>query len=265
MCGRYAMAQSQEEIVAFFNLTSNENAPTLPLNWNVAPTNEIYIVKDLGKDFVRDIAKDSGKDPASNHDGNQSPHHRALATASWGIIAPWQKSIADARASQSHAINARSESIHEKPTFRNAFRTSRCLIPVTGYYEWATSLGQYPPKQPFYISHRDGEPLSIAGIWSSWRSESGQVLESAAIITREAVGELATIRSRMPVIMPRDRWDPWLDRSNRDITELIALMDNPSPDAGLHPRPVAPRVNLVANNGPSLIEEISLGEPETLF
>jgi putative SOS response-associated peptidase YedK len=230
------MAQSPEEIVAFFNLTEDDSNPTLPLNWNVAPTNEIYIVRD-----------------------------RSLKSASWGLIAPWQKSIADARASQSHAINARSESIHEKPTFRNVFRTSRCLIPVTGYYEWATALGEYPPKQPFYITSESGAPLSVAGIWSSWTSENGEVIESAAIITREAVGELATIHSRMPIFMPEDRWDFWLDRENREIESLRAAMEVPEPDAGVFARPVSSRVNLVANNGPELIAPIELGSPQTLF
>ena len=237
------MAQSQEEIVAFFNLVENDSNPTLPLNWNIAPTNEIYIIKDRDRES----------------------HQRVLDSASWGLIAPWQKNFAEARAGQSHAINARSESIHEKPTFRDAFRTSRCLIPATGYYEWATSLGKYSPKQPFYISHTDGAPLSIAGIWSTWRSESGEEIQSASIITREAVGELATIHSRMPVFMPRERWQEWLDPMQRDINQLQALMQNPEPAAGLVTRPVSPRVNLVANNGPSIIEEIELGEPETLF
>jgi putative SOS response-associated peptidase YedK len=243
MCGRYAMAQSQEEIVAYFNLVENDSNPTLPLNWNVAPTNEIYVVKDRDRES----------------------HQQVLDTASWGLIAPWQKNFADARAGQSHAINARSESIHEKPTFRDAFRTSRCLIPATGYYEWATSLGKYSPKQPFYITSESGSPLSIAGIWSSWRSESGEEIQSASIITREAVGELATIHSRMPVFMPPDRWKEWLDPNNREITHLQSLMANDEPAAGLITRPVSPRVNVVANNGPGIIEEIELGEPETLF
>lgn len=231
------MAQSQEEIVAFFNLTENDSNPTLPLNWNIAPTNEIYIVKN----------------------------EKRLETASWGLIAPWQKNSAEARAGQSHAINARSESIHEKPTFRDAFRTSRCLIPATGYYEWATSLGKYPPKQPFYITNKNSEPLSIAGICSTWTSEKGQVIQSASIITREAVGELATIHSRMPVFMSRDRWDEWLDPRNREIHQLQALMQSENPTAGLTTRPVSPRVNVVANNGPEIIAEYDLGEPETLF
>ena len=237
------MAQSAEEIVAFFNLVENDSNPTLPLNWNVAPTNDIYIVKNRDRESA----------------------DRKLDTASWGLIAPWQKNFIEARAGQSHAINARSESIHEKPTFRDAFRTSRCLIPVTGYYEWATSLGKYPPKQPFYITSETGNPLSIAGIFSTWRRESGQEIQSASIITQEAVGELATIHSRMPVFMTRDRWDEWLDPMNREIHQLQDLMKSENPTHGLITRPVSPRVNLVANNGPEIIGEYELGEPETLF
>lgn len=241
MCGRYAMATGTEEIVEFFNLDNDADAPSLPHNWNVAPTNEIYIIKE------------------------KSQFRAELTTASWGMIAPWQKNLTDARNSQSHAINARSESIHEKPTFRDAFRRTRCLIPVTGYYEWATALGDYPPKQPFYITSENGAPLSIAGIWSSWKSENGQVIESASIITREAVSTLVDIHSRMPVMMTPEKWSAWLDSSNRDIESLRALMQSPSPAAGLVARPVSSRVNLVANNGAGLIEEIELGSPETLF
>jgi len=241
MCGRYAQAQGMDEIIERFDLDASLVDKSLPLNWNIAPTNEIYIIRD-------------------NQQG------RILDSASWGLIAPWQKNFTEARNSQSHAINARSESIHEKPTFRQAFRTTRCLIPATGYYEWATSLGKYPPKQPFYISSAvDNTSLSIAGIWSTWKNENGNEIQSAAIITREAVGELATIHSRMPVFMPSDRWDTWLDPQNREIETLIALMDFPDPAHGLVTRPVAPRVNLVANNGPELIDPFELGEAQTLF
>jgi putative SOS response-associated peptidase YedK len=241
MCGRYAQAQEMDEIIERFDLDASLVDKSLPLNWNIAPTNEIYIIRD-------------------NQQG------RILDSASWGLIAPWHKNFIEARNSQSHAINARSESIHEKPTFRQAFRTTRCLIPATGYYEWATSLGKYPPKQPFYIcSAAENTSLSIAGIWSTWKNESGKEIQSAAIITREAVGELATIHSRMPVFMPSDRWDTWLDPQNREIETLIALMNIPDPARGLVTRPVAPRVNLVANNGPELIDPFELGEAQTLF
>ena len=241
MCGRYAQAQGMDEIIERFDLDSSLVDKSLPLNWNIAPTNEIYIIRD-------------------NESG------RVLDSASWGMIAPWQKNFTEARNSQSHAINARSESIHEKPTFRQAFRTTRCLIPATGYYEWATSLGKYPPKQPFYICSQDeGKSLSIAGIWSTWKSENGTEIQSAAIITREAVGELATIHSRMPVFMPKDRWDNWLDPKNREIETLISLMDLLDPADGLVTRPVASKVNLVANNGAELIQAIELGDAQTLF
>ena len=234
-----------DEIIERFDLDGSTLDASLPLNWNIAPTNEIYIIRDH-----LDLEKSE----------------RILDCASWGIIAPWQKNFAQARASQSHAINARSESIHEKPTFRQAFRTSRCLIPATGYYEWATSLGKFPPKQPFYITAREPDKsLSIAGIWSTWKSDNGEEIQSAAIITREAVGELATIHSRMPVFMERDKWNDWLNPKNREIEDLIALMQNPEPAAGLVTRPVSSRVNLVANNGPELIDAIELGEAQTLF
>ena len=240
MCGRYAQSLGADEIVHSFSLDGSTLDKSLPLNWNIAPTNEIYIIKNESDSMILD-------------------------SASWGVIAPWQKSLSDARASQSHAINARSESIHEKPTFRHAFRMSRCLIPATGYYEWATALGIYPPKQPFFISRKDGKQLPIAGIWSSWQSEKGEVIDSAAIITREAVGELATIHHRSPVFMPEERWQQWFDPQNRDIHRLLKLMQIPNPDVGVSAKPVSARVNLVANNGPELIEPIELGAPETLF
>lgn len=230
-----------DEIVEAFELDGSLLESALPLNWNIAPTNEIYIIRDE----------------------HQS---RVLDSASWGIIAPWEKDLAKARASQSHAINARSESIHEKPTFRSAFRTSRCLIPASGYYEWSSALGQYPPKQPFYITSQDPtQPLSMAGVWSTWKSASGQEIQCAAIITREAVGKLATIHSRMPVMMPRERWDHWLDPKEREISRAISIMNIAYPDQGLRAYPVSKKVNLVAHNGPDLISEIDLGAPQTLF
>jgi putative SOS response-associated peptidase YedK len=223
-----------------FDLTSNQVDNSLPHNWNIAPTNEIYIIRGA----------------------------MTLTTASWGLIAPWSTDPTSARASQSHAINARSESIHEKPTFRDAFRRTRCIIPVNGYYEWATALGKYPPKQPFYMSPDPkvwGAAFSVAGIWSRWISPAGEQIDSASIITREAVGDLATIHSRMPVILPRESWKHWLDQEERDLTSLRNLMVVDRPDHGILIDPVSTRVNLVANNGPDLITPITLGEPTTLF
>jgi len=178
MCGRYAQTADMRELMEQFEVSGTAPQKSLPLNWNIAPTNPIYIIRGTSPD---------------------------LATVSWGLIAPWLKTSVDAKNSQSRAINARSESIFEKPTFKDAFRTTRCLIPASGYYEWATALGKYPPKQPFYICAKDDKLLPIAGIWSSWVGPSGEIIETASIITQEAQGQLEAIHSRMPVFMPKDR------------------------------------------------------------
>lgn len=241
MCGRYAQTQEMRDLVEEFAVTGKFPENALPSSWNIAPTNPIYIVR------------------------NDENNNRELSIASWGMIGPWLTDETEARASQSRAINARSESIHEKPTFRDSFKSRRCLIPADGYYEWATELGRYKTKQPFYISSDNGMPLSIAGIWNTWRSPSGQTIQSASIITREAVADLATIHHRMPVMMPRYRWSAWLDVKNNNPRELINLMSTDKPDAHLCPVPVSDAVNKVANNGPHLAIPISITEPETLF
>ena len=114
-----------------FEITTGYVGPVLPADWNITPTRDIYIVRD-------------------NREAQ-----RELATVSWGLIAPWSEDAQSALRSQSQAINARTETVHEKPTFRNAFTSRRCLIPASGYYEWATEMGPYAPKQPFFI-HGDG-------------------------------------------------------------------------------------------------------------
>ena len=247
MCGRYAQTADMRELMEQFEVTGTSPQASLPLNWNIAPTNPIYIIR------------------ANDRTGKDVEAKRALTTVSWGLIGPWLTDMQEARASQSRAINARSESIHEKPTFRNAFRSTRCLIPAAGYYEWATALGKYSPKQPFYISARDEKQLPIAGIWSSWSAPNGEIIETASIITQEAQGELATIHSRMPVFMPQDRWDLWLNPRNTEVNELKSLMVVENPESIVVARPVSNAVNSVANNGKELIVEADLGEPETLF
>ena len=243
MCGRYAQSADMRELMEQFEVTGASPSQSLPANWNIAPTNPIYI--------VRADQLDAGK--------------TELTTLSWGLVAPWLTNINEARASQSRAINARSESIHEKPTFRSAFKSTRCLIPAEGYYEWATALGSYSPKQPFYIQAKDSTQLPIAGIWSSWRAPTGEIINSASIITQEAQSHLAEIHSRMPVFMPRDRWQEWLNPQNNDVEHIKSLMQVDSPTSNLKAVPVSRDVNAVANNGKKLTAEIALGAPETLF
>lgn len=253
MCGRYALAASQEEIITQFEINSlSEKAvrSPLPVDWNIAPTKSVYLIKGTSGD-------------------------RSLDIASWGLIAPWSKSREEASRSQSMAINARVETVHEKPTFRQAFKTKRCLIPATGYYEWATELGQYPRKQPIFITSDEDRLLAFTGIYSFWRDpsniESGEkedpatlMKQSVAIITRDAVGELAKVHNRMPLFLPRDRWDRWLDIDTPE-QELKGLLDVSDPDSHLRFWPVESRVNSIRNNGRELILPIDMGESETLF
>lgn len=243
MCGRYAQSADMRELMEQFEVTGSSPQHSLPANWNIAPTNPIYIVRADSSDFTKN----------------------SLATVSWGLIAPWLSELNEAKISQSRAINARSESIHEKPTFRAAFKSTRCLIPAEGYYEWASALGKFAPKQPFFITARNEKQLPVAGIWSSWRAPNGELIQSASIITQQAQGELAEIHSRMPVFIPHDRWNKWLDPKNNSIENLKALMIVESPAAIVVARPVSSAVNSVARNSQELTTGIELGEPETLF
>ena len=235
MCGRYALSAEISDIAQEF---STNSAPelSLPADWNIKPTNDVYIIKN-----------------------------QAIEIASWGIIAHWSKSDDEAAKSQSSAINARSESVHEKPTFKSAFRSNRCLLPATGYYEWASELGKYKTKQPIYISRDDNKLLAFTGIFQSWTSPSGRVIQSVSIITRQAVGQLALVHSRMPVFLPRDRWADWMNPKINDVAKIRSLMDIPNPDANLGFHPVSSAVNSITGSGPGLIAPIELGEPETLF
>ena len=228
------MEEMLNDMVAEFGLKGLPNRE-LPFDWNIKPTQDVYIVKN-----------------------------DSLEIASWGLIAPWSKTKAEALKSQSAAINARSETVHEKPTFKNAFRRSRCLVPASGYYEWATELGKYKPRQPVYISRDDDKMLALAGIHDQWVSPQGETRHSVAIITREAVGDLATVHSRMPMFLPKDRWEAWMDPKLQDVNKVRALFENFQPDANLRFWTVSDSVNSIRNSGPELIAKVDI-VPETLF
>ncbi len=242
MCGRFAQSKMEDALVEEYGITGAVPTSPLPASWNIAPTKDIYIIRE-----------------------DEKSHAKELGIASWGLIGSWHKDLGAARASQSHAINARSESVFEKPTFRDVVRKRRCLVPADGYYEWATALGPYRPKQPFYISSPDENSLSLAGIWNEWVWPNGQLVESVAIITCDSIGQLATIHSRMPVILPKDRWEPWMDPSLADADHLRKLMEYSDLYVGLSVYAVSNSVNSVAHNGPELIKPVTLGEPQTLF
>jgi putative SOS response-associated peptidase YedK len=234
MCGRISMEAMLKDIVREFGVDSKQ-ARELQSNYNIKPTEDLYVI--------------------TNDEIN---------IASWGMIAPWSKSNSEALKSQSKAINARSETVHEKPTFKKAFRRSRCLVPATGYYEWATELGDYKPRQPIYISRDDGKIMAFAGIYDRWISPEGESRDSVSIITREAVGALAKFHSRMPMFLPRERWSKWLDPDLQDVEKIRNLFEDFQPDANLQFWPVADLVNSIRSNGPELIAPVAVF-PETLF
>ena len=228
------MEEMLNDMVAEFGLKGLPNRE-LPLDWNIKPTQDIYVIKN-----------------------------ETLEISSWGLIAPWSKTSTEALKSQSIAINARSETVHEKPTFKNAFRKSRCLVPASGYFEWATELGRYKPRQPIYVSRDDDKMLAFAGIQDQWVSPDGEIRSSVAILTREAVGELANAHHRMPMFLPRDRWEAWMDPTLQDVNKVRSLFDDFQPDAHLRFWTVSDAVNSIKNSGPGLIEPVD-AIPETLF
>lgn len=225
MCGRFATSKSLDQLEEEFALVGIPERE-LPANWNVAPTQEIYVITEGPK----------------------------LEIMRWGLQPTWAK----ADFNTAHTINARSESVHEKPSFRQAFRSRRCFIPADGYYEWATELGKYESKQPFFIHRKDKRALAMAGVF-----ENGSV----AIVTKEATGALATIHNRMPLFLPEDDWEMWLDSDVHDVALLRGVINQGlSPEeAELVADPVSTRVNKIANNGIELIEPIQLGEQQTLL
>ena len=242
MCGRYALNISGDDLALEYN-ANNPNTAYTASNWNISPTTTIPFISESKNGSVT----------------------RDINLASWGLIPSWAKDSSRL----ANAINARVESISEKPSFRSAFKSRRCLVPVSGYYEWATELGQYRPKQPFFISNKESKTLAFAGIYEEWvNPESNQVLTTAAIITRSAVGIVAPIHNRMPIILPSTLWADWLtpnELSKSEVVDYLHLLDLPNPDEQLRFWPVSEEVNNARNSGPALANPIALPESGTLF
>jgi putative SOS response-associated peptidase YedK len=233
VCGRFVSASSPQRIAAYFGAEST--VEPLGENYNVAPTNDIYgIVADA--------------------DGL-----RQLQVFHWGLVPSWAKQ----RKIGQQMINARAETIAQKPAFKHDFRKRRCIIPIDGFYEWSPSVpggpvtkAGKPAKIPHYVRRADGEPLAVAGVWSVWRDKlegpDAPWLHSAALITTSANALMAPIHDRMPVILPRAMWSMWLDPLNHNIDVLSNLLV-PAPDGLLTEHEVATDVNNVRNKGIELI------------
>jgi putative SOS response-associated peptidase YedK len=242
MCGRYASARKRIELLEEFGVQSDRVEQPLAPDYNVAPTKPVYAV----------LTRQPG-----DRDGEVAAE-RQLRVVRWGLVPFWAK---DAKIG-SRMINARAETVAEKPAFRRAFAQRRCLLPADGYYEWQQQDGG--PKQPIYITRADGHPLAFAGLYELWRDPSvppddaDAWLWTTTVITTSAPDDLGHIHDRMPMIIDPASWGDWLDPVNRDVSDLRSLLV-PAVASGLATYPVSTAVNSVRNNGPELIEPLNPG------
>jgi putative SOS response-associated peptidase YedK len=221
MCGRYALWDGKRELDWLFDIKVSEE---LKPRYNIAPSQEIPIVRE------------------------ESPAKRELAFVRWGLVPSWAEDPDKLRLS---LFNARAEGVATKPSFRSAFKSRRCLIPASGFYEWQKKAGG---KQPFLTQARDGHPLALAGLWERWQRGDRQI-ESCTIITTRADSLLEPIHDRMPVIIPREHFSAWLDPGVQDA-DLLEEFLVPAPSDRLELQPVSTSVNNVRNQGPELVEPL---------
>ena len=239
MCGRYAASRRPEDLVEEFEL-EEQPEQLLPASYNVAPTDDVYAV----------LERSPKGEP-------ESAPVRALRAVRWGLVPSWAKDPSIGN----KMINARMESVAEKPAFKRAFAKRRCLLPADGYFEWYGEVKG--KKQPFFITPSDGRPLAMAGLYELWRDKSkadddpDRWLWSCTILTTTAEDDLGRIHDRMPLLVERDRYASWLDPSHDDPDELRGLLV-PAAPGRLTAFPVSTEVNSVRNNGPQLIEPIPL-------
>lgn len=219
MCGRFLLISSPQ---AVRDLLKAVEEPEFPPRYNIAPSQPIMAVY---MDGVR---------------------HAKLVR--WGLIPSWVK---DPR-SFALVFNARADSVLDKPSFKNAMKRRRCLIPSDGFYEWQTVGGA---RRPFYIHPANKGPIAFAGLWETWVGPNGEELDTACIITTEASDDLRTIHDRMPVVIQPDAFDMWLDCARVDAETAAALLV--APPAGFFDfREVSFKVNRAAMDGPELIRPV---------
>jgi putative SOS response-associated peptidase YedK len=223
MCGRFVQSHDSAFYADAFQVETIRTGD-LPVSFNVAPTDQVYAVAE--------------------HDG-----HRQLGAFRWGLIPFWAKD----RKIGARNINARVESVADKPAFRDSFQKRRCLIPADGFYEW-----QRLPKGklPHYIYRSDRRPLALAGLWASWKDpDTEEWVRSCTIITGEPNSMVAELHDRMPVVLPESAWAAWLDRDNDDV-DLLRSVLGVFPSEHMEEHPVATLVNKVSNNYPECIEPL---------
>ena len=225
MCGRFSQERPASELAEIF--AAEPLADELGPRWNIAPTDEAFVVV-------------------------QRDDRRAVAAYRWGLIPHWAESAKVA----SRTFNARSETVGSNASFRDAFRRKRCLVPVDAFYEWHRAAGR---RQPYAIARRDGRPLALAGLWAGWRDPAAdRLVRTFTIVTTRPNEQLGWLHDRMPVALPEEAWDRWLDPA-ANPAELHGLFE-PTDDIDLATWPVRSLVNNVRNDGPDLV--VPLGDAE---
>jgi putative SOS response-associated peptidase YedK len=222
MCGRFTLSQSAEIIAQAFDVA---NVPPLTPRYNIAPTQPVATVLIKPEDTQRQF---------------QMLH--------WGLIPSWAK---DAKMG-ARLINARAETVTEKPSFRAAFRKRRCLVLGDGFYEWQQ---QEKKKQPYYFRLNDGQPFAFAGLWEHWQASDGEVIESCTLLTTEANQLMQTIHDRMPVILQPKDYDLWLD-PNVQNSDLLQPLLRPYSAEEMTTYPVSTKVNKPTNDTAECINSI---------
>lgn len=223
VCGRYFLHSTAGRLSSLFG---EMQMPVLEARYNIAPTQPVPVVR---------------QNPAGR---------REMTLLRWGLIPSWSKGP-DSRFSM---INARAETVAQKPAYRAAFRYRRCLVPVDGFYEWRATGGG---KQPYVLRPRDGAPMALAGLWEHWQDADGNELESCTILVREADAQVRTVHERMPVIMTPDSFDLWLDihaQKPQPLETLLAVQQPPE----LEIYPVSRAVNSPRVDKAELLERIEV-------
>jgi len=240
MCGRFASSKDDDDVVVEFEIEQTDESAAPVVSWNVAPTDPVRIVVERADRTTGEVT-------------------RQLRRARWGLVPSWAKDPSVG----SRMINARVETIADKPAFARPFAQRRALLPADGYYEW-----QAPPpgaartaKQPFFLHPADGTTLALAGLYEFWRDptkaddDPSRWLVTATVVTRPASPALAHIHDRQPLMLRREDWAAWLDPAV-GADEARALLTAPAPT--IVATPVSTAVNAVANDGPHLVDPVPL-------
>jgi putative SOS response-associated peptidase YedK len=225
MCGRYVRYTSPDRFAELFGCDYGAADIDSAPSYNVAPSQRVLAAR----------AKPDGG--------------RELAALKWGLLPAWSREPKTPYST----INARAETVAEKPFFRSAFRHRRCLIAADGFYEWRKASGH---KQPYFVSLAGHEPFAFAGLWEHWQGGEGQVIESCAIIVTEANALMRSIHDRMPVILAPGDYELWLDPAVHDPRALEPLL-RPFPAERMRAYPVSAAVNSPRNQGPELLEPLN--------